>query len=461
MSLQAEQMDGLLHQMNPWWDRGSVPGSMLGVPRPIPVGHVEEALRRGRVALVTGPRRSGKTTILYQHVQGLIDSGESPDRVLYVMLDHPLLAGADAIGEAIEHFMAEFRHPRGRPLHILLDEAHRSARWGIWAKTVHDVYRFPLVLSGSSAMELEAGAMSELTGRHAPVRVRPLGLREYMDFRGLAPSRGDEHVMPRIADDYLRTGGFPEAVLDPEEASRRSRLLRLFDDILLGDIVGSYPIRDVATLRDVAALVLSSTGTPVSFNKISSATGCSVDTAKEYVGHMVACHLVSEVPFHSSSARERARNPAKYYPVDTGMLDTITGGAARGILAETAVFNALAADAGGRSAPVAYWRERREVDFVLCGRPLRAIEVKYRDAVDEGDLGGVRALLGRGTRANVTVVTRSVSGPVEVGGAEVAMVPLWRLLLGRGAPVRGRRPGPRRGGGGGRASRAGVPAAST
>ncbi len=435
MPLQAELLSGLLHQMNPWWDRGSVPPAMLGVPRPAPHGQLRDALHAHRIALVTGPRRSGKTTILYQHVQGLIDSGESPDRVLYVMLDHPLLAGADAIGETIEHFMAEFRHPRGRPLHILLDEAHRSARWGTWAKTVHDVYRFPLVLSGSSAMELEAGAMGELTGRHEPVRVRPLGLREYMDFRGLAHSRGDEHVMPRIVDDYLRTGGFPEAVLDPEEASRRSRLLRLFDDILLGDIVGAYPIRDVATLRDVAALVLSSTGTPVSFNKISKATGCSVDTAKDYVGHMVACHLVSEVPFHSRSAKERARNASKYYPVDTGMLDTITGGAPRGILAETAVLNALTASGSGRAVPVGYWKEGREVDFVLGGRPIRAYEVKYRDALDEGDLRGVRALLGRRAGASVTVVTRSYSDQMDIGGTEVTMVPMWRLLLGREGPA--------------------------
>jgi len=435
MSLQAELLSGLLHQMNPWWDRGSVPPAMLGVPRPAPHGQLRDALRAHRIALVTGPRRSGKTTILYQHVQGLIDSGESPDRVLYVMLDHPLLAGADAIGETIEHFMAEFRHPRGRPLHILLDEAHRSARWGTWAKTVHDAYRFPLVLSGSSAMELEAGAMAELTGRHEPVHVRPLDFQEFLDFRGLNPPRGDEHVMPRLADEYLRTGGFPEAVLDPEEASRRSRLLRLFDDILLGDIVGSYPIRDVATLRDVAALVLSSTGTPVSFNKISKATGCSVDTAKDYLGHMVACHLVSEVPFHSRSAKERARNASKYYPVDTGMLDTITGGAPRGILAETAVLNALTASGSGRAVPVGYWKERREVDFVLGGRPIRAYEVKYRDALDEGDLRGVRALLDRRRGASVTVVTRSLSGQMDIGGTGVAMVPMWRLLLGREGPA--------------------------
>lgn len=445
MPLQAEQMGGILHQMNPWWDRGTVPDAMLGVPRPVPLGRVAEALRRGRVALVTGPRRSGKTTILYQHVQSLVDSGESPDRVLYVMLDHPLLAGVDAVGEAIEHFMGEFGHPRGRRLHVLLDEAHRSARWGAWAKTVHDAYRFPLVLSGSSAMELEAGAMGELTGRHEPVHVRPLGLREYMDFRGLGPSRGDEHVMPRLADEFLGVGGFPEAVLDPVEASRRSIQLRLFEDILLGDIVRAHPVRDVATLREVAALVLSSTGTPVSFNKISRATGCSVDTAKEYVGHMVACHLVSEVPFHSRSAKERARNASKYYPVDTGMLDTIAGGVARGLLAETAVHNALAAGAPGRAGPVGYWRDRREVDFVLGGRPLRAIEVKYRDSVDEGDLGGVRALLGRAARASVTVVTRSASGTMELGGAEVTMVPMWRFLLGAGEPAEGRRRASRRG----------------
>jgi predicted AAA+ superfamily ATPase len=282
---------------------------MLGVPRPTAVGQVMEALRRKRVALVTGPRRSGKTTILYQCVEGLIGSGAGADRVLLAMLDHPLLSGKGAIGEVVEWFMAEFKHLRGTPLHVLLDEAHRAQEWGAWAKTLHDVYRFPLVLSGSSAMELEAGSMEGLTDRHEAVRVRPLGLREYLEFRSLTPAPGDAHMMPRLADDYLVAGGFPEAVLAPDDHSRRSLLLHLFDDILLGDIVGARPIRDVATLRAIATMVLSSTGTPISFRKIARAVGCSVDTAEDYVGHMMACHLVSPAPFHSRSARERTRNP--------------------------------------------------------------------------------------------------------------------------------------------------------
>jgi len=211
-------------------------------------------------------------------------------------------------------------------------------------------------------------------------------------------------------------------------------LLHLFDDILLGDIVGTYPIRDVRTLRDIAMLVLSSTGTPLSFNKITRSVGCSVGTAEEYVMHMTACHLISEVPYSSRSARERVRNPSKYYPVDTGMLDTLVGGAARGILAETAVFNALSSGPRGSARAVSHWRDRREVDFVTGTRPPEAYEVKYKDAVGEDELGGVRRLIERRGKVAVTVVTRSQSGTLEVGGAKVTMVPLWKFLLEASGP---------------------------
>ena len=435
MILQAQLLSNILHQMNPWWGSGSVPGSMLGVPRPIAVGQVMDVLRRKRVALVTGPRRSGKTTILYQCVEGLIGSGVGADRVLFAMLDHPLLCGKDAIGDVVEWFMAEFKHSRGTPLYVLLDEAHLAQGWGAWAKTLHDVYRFPLVISGSSAMELEAGSMEGLTGRHEAVRVRPLGLREYMEFRSLTPARGDAHMMPRIADDYLIAGGFPEAVLSPDDHARRSLLLHLFGDTLLGDIVGVRSIRDVATLRDIATMVFSSTGTHLSFRKIARAVGCSVDTAEDYVGHMVACHLVSAAPFHSRSAKERTRNPSKYYPVDTGMLDALLGGASKGILAETSVFNELSSAYQGRGRTVGHWRDVKEVDFVVGARPTALYEVKYRDEVDVSTLGGVRRFIDRRGQASVTVVTRSLSGTVDLGGTEATLVPLWRFLLGAPGPA--------------------------
>jgi len=238
MTLQAEQLANILHQMNPWWESGSVPSAMTGVPRPVPVARAMEALDHRRVAIITGPRRSGKTTIMYQCAGALISSGLPADRVLFAMLDHPLLSSGESIGEVIEWFMAEFGHPRGRTLHLLMDEAHRAEGWGAWAKTLHDAYGARLVLSGSSAMGLMAGSMESLTGRHETIPVRPLDFREFLDFRAATPSSRDRHLMPKLADDYLTVGGFPEAVLAAEPATRRSMLLHLFDDILLGGLVG-------------------------------------------------------------------------------------------------------------------------------------------------------------------------------------------------------------------------------
>ena len=79
----------------------------------------------------------------------------------------------------------------------------------------------------------------------------------------------------------------------------------------------------------------------------------------------------------------RARNPPKFYPVDTGMLEAVRGGASTGSLAETAVFNHLASEARGADPGVHFWKQRKEVDFVVHGKGRQLVEVKYRDQVGE------------------------------------------------------------------------------
>ena len=133
--------------------------------------------------------------------------------------------------------------------------------------------------------------------------------------------------------------------------------------------------------------------------------GCSVDTAKDYVSHMVDCHLVRPVPFHSRSAKVRARNPPKFYPIGTGMLEAVSVGASTGSLAETAVFNHLVGRGQGAVSEVHFWKHKKEVDFVIPGKRRLLVEVKYRDQVAEEDLPGVEKFFDNEGKARVTVVT--------------------------------------------------------
>jgi predicted AAA+ superfamily ATPase len=273
--------------------------------------------------------------------------------------------------------------------------------------------------------------MTSLTGRYDPVRVRPLSLDEFMAFRGITVDAGDTHLMPAITDDYLRIGGFPEVVLTEEASSRGAYLVNLFEDVLLRDVVDNYAVRDLQTLKGVARLLFSSVGSSVSYNGISKVLGCSVDTAKDYVSHMVDCHLVRPVPYHSRSAKVRARNPPKFYPIDTGMLEAIRGGASTGSLAETAVFNHLVGKGEEAVSELHFWRHKKEVDFVVPGKRRQLVEVKYRDQVGEEDLPGVKMFIDKLGKARVTVVTRSMDGEIEVAGTKARAVPLWRLLQDR------------------------------
>ena len=89
------------------------------------------------VSVISGPRRSGKTTIMHQVIQRLIESGEDPGRILYAQLDHPGLE--DDIGSIIREFRKGNRIPvKERTFHFF-DEAQYDPDWARWAKTSYDM----------------------------------------------------------------------------------------------------------------------------------------------------------------------------------------------------------------------------------------------------------------------------------------------------------------------------------
>src|SRR5262245_54490650 len=122
--LQPEDVLRVLHGFNPWWTSRTVS---------IPPFHrlafdacsrylFDESIRRG--VLISGPRRVGKTTVLYQLAQTLLARKVAPQAILYLSLDHPVLKLL-----RIDQILAEYHaqvHPEGEPAVFLLDEVQYS-----------------------------------------------------------------------------------------------------------------------------------------------------------------------------------------------------------------------------------------------------------------------------------------------------------------------------------------------
>ncbi|MEK7865744.1 MAG: ATP-binding protein [Planctomycetota bacterium] len=431
------------------WNRWGTARLDPGIPRDV-LSEVRPFLQTRDVVALIGPRRAGKTTVLFQTMDALAAKGVSPQAMLHVNLEEPGFAGMLGIG-LLDRLYEAYRvsiHPRGRS-YLFLDEVQRIPEWERWVRARTETEDLKVYVTGSSAalLSLELGTL--LTGRHVALRVMPLGFAEFLRFTGVSAPAVADLVSPPIPVrrgllDWLRWGGLPEVVLADDDRRREVLLRQYFDDILFKDVALRHSVRDVGVLRALAVHLLTSTAGLVSFQRLARQFEVSLDMVRSYCGFLEEAFLVRFLPFFSLKAAERQRRPQKVHAVDLGVRNAVCLSASPdlGRLAETAVVNALDREPHDG---LFYWKERQEADLVLR-RGLEAAIVAHvawsveRPEAKARELAAIEEARAAFPKASTLLVVGEGALPVEGRPRPKSRtLPLWRLLLhGTGRPKSGR-----------------------
>ncbi len=186
-------LEQTLRRGNPWWQEERLFG--LPAMRRWPFSHVMHGLKRGMapITVLRGPRQIGKTTLINQAIDALLTEGVSGNRILRIQFDdlpalrrleQPILDLAwwfsdRILGKSFHRAAAD-----GQPAYLFLDEAQNLPDWAQQLKLLVDQHPVRVVVTGSSALRIEAGRDS-LAGRIATLEMGPLLLREIAELRGL------------------------------------------------------------------------------------------------------------------------------------------------------------------------------------------------------------------------------------------------------------------------------------
>jgi len=405
-------MDEILHRFNPWWT-GSY--DFPGIPRTAYLSGLEALRSTKDVVLITGLRRVGKTTLMYQLIHRLLNTTD-PHRIFYVSLDNLALTG-HTILDIVDSFRRINSLKFREPVYLFLDEVHLRENYELQLKNLYDMGHCKIYASGSASLDIIMRS-PHLTGRQRMVHVNPLDFSEYLMFTGRTITPADSHLYPALARDYIETGGLPEYV-----QSRDPNVLQsLVDSILYRDIATHNVIRNRENLRDVLLSIARSVSTPVSANRIARVLGINADTVRSIIRMIVEAGLVHPVEKEGKFSARKA-SLRKYYLADTGLFTILADTVNLGARVENAVFLKLAKSgtwSDTRSGTVRYSREKeKEVDFVVGSS---AYESRYRNEIAPEDIATLKNL--RGFRKRV-VVTNGKEGDIE--GTQ--LVPLWKFLL--------------------------------
>lgn len=204
----------------------------------------------------------------------------------------------------------------------MIDKIHFVRGWERVVSTARDEFRANMYLTGSNSNMLSDDLATPVTGRYATIHVMPFSFREFMVRY---PMDADNGYTQRFHQ-YMRWGRMPIVDLDDDGTRNRSILRSVYDSILNNDIRSKVEL-DQTILDNITAFMLSNTGNITSAGRITNASSIGYRrTTERYLRELVNSFIFYKADRYDIIGLKHTEINAKFYPVDTGLMNTILYG---------------------------------------------------------------------------------------------------------------------------------------
>lgn len=456
----------VLTAYNPWWKTGAVNPKLTKTYKRFAFYEAMKRLEQEnlrRTVVLTGTRRVGKTTIQYQMIETLLNRGVSPQKIVFLSMDHPMLklsALNDILDCYHENIYAE------QDVYYFFDEIQYAQDWDKWLKTIYDMQPDTnVVATGSASPALIKGNQESGAGRWSVIQVPTMSFYEYCELLEVEkpelPKRFKMTSMASITQQermavmlqlskvqnyfnrYLLVGGFPElALADNDLLAQQIMREDVVDKVLKRDLPSLYNIRNATELERIFLYLCNVSSEIVSIETIAKElSGVSRPTVENYIRYLESANLVYQSWPIDMEGKKILKARPKIYIADAAIRNAVlmddsvlTDPTEMGKIVETAVYKHVAAFYYQKATSVGYYRggrKNKEIDVVVEYPNINKIliEVKYREGAPIADDDAISEFCGNASAA--IIVTKS---PSDYGvhntksGKDMLRIPAFAFL---------------------------------
>lgn len=415
-------------------------------PRPRYQALLERYRDDGRIKVLRGVRRCGKSAILTMTMRGLVADGVKPENIFYKRFDDFGLPSMQTADDLARELAAAMEASDAKSMfYVFLDEIQEVPGWEHIVRGLHTKDNVDVTITGSNAHFLSSDLATLLAGRYVPIDVFPLSFREYMEFLSASGNQGTG-VDAAFAE-YLRYGGMPGlfSLRQRDEDDVARELSSVFDTVILNDVAKRLGIRDLALLERLVAYLFSTSGNLFSTRKVTGALRSagyriSQDTIENYIDALERAYILSGLRQTGLKGKGLLNPLRKFYPVDTGLRNLTTNFSVEdlGFQLENVVANELIRRGNHVSVGAVPMESSgtSEVDFVAEHHQHRAYyqvtQTLIDDLVFDREIAPLRAI---GDSFPKTILTYDhARGGITSDGIRIIAIPDW--LLSDGADER-------------------------
>jgi predicted AAA+ superfamily ATPase len=295
------------------------------IKRDIYLNRIAPFIDRPVIKVITGIRRSGKSTFLKLQIKALEEKGVSPSNILYINKDSLKFDFIRTYSDLHLYVNKHLQSGKDKK-YLFLDEVQEIEQWekavaGFFADETADMY-----ITGSNATMLSSDLANLLTGRYIEIRMNTLVFSEFLKFRNKPESEKEGEFSL-----FLKYGGFPgvhSMLLDDVVVGQY--ISAIYSTILLKDVVSGNQVRDVPLLERIAAYLADNCGNITTAKSISNyirsqQLTCSADTVQNYLHWLSQAYLAHKVNRFDIKGKRQLELYDKYYLGDVGFIYALLG----------------------------------------------------------------------------------------------------------------------------------------
>ncbi|MDR1417757.1 MAG: ATP-binding protein [Endomicrobium sp.] len=290
------------------------------IERTLYLKQLEMWLEKDIIKVVTGVRRSGKSTLLELFINFLKKKDISDEQIIYVHLDYE--ENSHLLNHKSLHNYISSKILKNKRMYLFIDEVQNCTDYEKAISSIHLNKMVDIYITGSNAYMLSGELATKLTGRYIEISMLPLSFVEY----GKIVSISNQHS---LFNDYMNYGAFPFAATLVENSLMHSQYLQgVYTTVMVKDILTRKRITDSALLESIIRFLCSNMGSPVSAKKIadtltSSGRPVGSTTVDTYLEAICDAYLFYKVQRYDIKGKMNLKTEPKYYICDTGIRNVV------------------------------------------------------------------------------------------------------------------------------------------
>lgn len=455
----TEKIIERLRYENPWWITQEIPSLYKEMSKRLYFElfypFVTET-KIQRAVVLMGPRRVGKTVMMFHTIDQLIQEKINPQRIFFVGIDNPIYIHL-SLQEILDLCKEAINAENLKGCYVFFDEIQYLKDWERHLKVLVDSYpETKFIVSGSAAAALKWHSTESGAGRFTDFMLPPLTFQEFIHLKNKNHliqngfiQYGEKQIPYRVTHDidelnreflqYLNFGGYPEVVLSEKIQNDMGRYVKndIVDKVLLRDLPSLYGIKDVQELNRFFTYIAYNTGNEFSYETMSKESGIQKETLKKYLEYLEAAFLIKVLNKVDVNAKRFKRITSfKVYLTNSSLRTALFSpiketDSEMGNMVETAI---LSQWMHRENLDLTYsrWKDGRfegEVDLVLVDdkkfKPVWGVEIKWSNRYFEmpQDLNSLIHFCKSNEFENALVTTIDKQGTKKINDLNFTFLP--------------------------------------